>query len=72
MGISYEVTVRWAGKRPDNSLVRVVLWPGLQMQRLTTRVPDCGMLECAITSLVRVRAQEVRAKRAKRKVAQSA
>lgn len=72
MGISYEVTVRWAGKRPDNPLVRVVLWPGLQMQRLTTRVPDRGMLECAITSLVRVRAQEVRAERAKRKVAQSA
>ena len=72
MGISYEVTVRWAGKRPDNPLVRVVLWPGLQMQRLTTRVPDRGMLECAITSLVRVRAQEVRAERAKRKAAQSA
>lgn len=72
MGISYEVTVRWAGKRPDNPLVRVVLWPGLQMQRLTTRVPDRGMLECAITSLVRVRAQEVRAERAKREAAQSA
>lgn len=72
MGISYEVTVRWAGERPDNPLVRVVLWPGLQMQRLTTRVPDRGMLECAITSLVRVRAQEVRAERAKRKAAQSA
>lgn len=72
MGISYEVTVRWAGKRPDNPLVRVVLWPGLQMQRLTTRVPDRGMLECAITSLVRVRAQEVRAERAKREAAQNA
>lgn len=72
MGISYEVTVRWAGKRPDNPLVRVVLWPGLQMQRLTTRVPDRGMLECAITSLVRVRAQEVRAERAKLEAAQSA
>ena len=42
------------------------------MQRLTTRVPDRGMLECAIMSLVRVCAQEVRAERAKRKVAQSA
>ena len=72
MGISYEVTVRWAGKRPDNPLVRVVLWPGLQMQRLTTRVPDRGMLECAITSLVRVRAQEVRVERAKLEAAQSA
>ena len=63
MGISYEVTVRWAGRHPDNPLVRVVLWPGLQMQRLTTRVPDRGMLECAISSLVRVRAQEVRSAR---------
>ncbi|WP_232385568.1 MULTISPECIES: DUF1385 domain-containing protein [Enorma] len=65
MGISYEITVRWAGKHPDNPLVRIVLWPGLQMQRLTTRVPDRGMLECAISSLVRVRAQEVRAERAR-------
>lgn len=72
MGISYEITVRWAGRHPDNPLVRVVLWPGLQMQRLTTRVPDRGMLECAITSLVRVRAQEVRAERAKQEVAQGA
>ena len=65
MGISYEITVRWAGRHPDNPLVRVVLWPGVQMQRLTTRVPDRGMLECAISSLVRVRAQEVRAERAR-------
>ena len=72
MGISYEITVGWAGRHPDNPLVRVVLWPGLQMQRLTTRVPDRGMLECAITSLVRVRAQEVRAERAKQEVAQGA
>ena len=72
MGISYEITVRWAGRHPDNPLVRVVLWPGLQMQRLTTRVPDRGMLECAISSLVRVRAQEVRAERAKQEVAQGA
>lgn len=57
-GLSYEVTVKWAGSHPDNPLVRIVLWPGLQMQRLTTRVPDRGMLECAISSLERVRAQE--------------
>ena len=64
VGVSYEVTVTWAGGHPQSPLVRVVLWPGLQMQRLTTRVPDRGMLECAISSLVRVRAQEVRAGRA--------
>ena len=57
-GISYEVTVKWAGAHPDNPLVRLVLWPGLQMQRLTTNVPDPGMLECAIAALQRVDARE--------------
>lgn len=57
-GVSYEVTVKWAGSHPDSPLVRAVLWPGLQMQRLTTRVPDPGMLECAIAALRRVRATE--------------
>ena len=60
-GLSYEVTVRWAGSHPEMPLVRVVLWPGLQMQRLTTRVPDRGMLECAIAALRCVRAREERA-----------
>ncbi len=39
-GISYEITVKWAGSHPENPLVRVVLWPGMQMQRLTTNEPD--------------------------------
>ncbi len=50
-GVSYEITVRWAGSRPDNPLVRVILWPGMQMQRLTTNPPDEGMLECAIAAM---------------------
>ena len=50
-GISYEITVKWAGSRPDNPLVRVVLWPGMQMQRLTTNEPDDSMLECAIEAM---------------------
>lgn len=60
-GVSYEVTVKWAGEHPDLPLVRLVLWPGLQMQRLTTRVPDEGMLECAIAAMQRVRATELTA-----------
>ena len=60
-GVSYEVTVRWAGSHPENPLVRVVLWPGLQMQRLTTRVPDEWMLECAIAALRCVRQREEKA-----------
>ena len=57
-GLSYEVTVKWAGTHPDLPLVRVVLWPGLQMQRLTTRVPEESMLECAIAALECVRGRE--------------
>lgn len=50
-GVSYEITVKWAGQHPDNKLVKIVLWPGMQMQRLTTKEPDEGMLECAITAM---------------------
>lgn len=57
-GVSYEVTVKWAGSHPDLWLVKLVLWPGLQMQRLTTRVPDHDMLECAIDAMQRVYATE--------------
>lgn len=57
-GVSYEVTVKWAGSHPDNPLVKIALWPGLQMQRLATRKADPGMLECAIEALKRVDARE--------------
>ena len=50
-GVSYEITVKWAGSHPENPLVKVVLWPGLQMQRLTTREPGRGELECAIAAM---------------------
>ncbi len=53
-GISYEITVKWAGSHPENPLVKVVLWPGMQMQRLTTKEPDDGMLERAIAAMQRV------------------
>lgn len=53
-GISYEITVKWAGSHPDNPLVKVILWPGMQMQYLTTNEPDDGQLECAIAAMQRV------------------
>lgn len=59
-GISYEITVKWAGSHPENPLVKVVLWPGMQMQRLTTNEPDDEMLECAIAAMQRVLAREER------------
>ncbi len=60
-GLSYEVTVKWAGSHPDNPLVRIALWPGLMMQKLTTRTADEGMLECAIAALRLVDEHEKRA-----------
>ncbi len=47
-GISYEF-IRYAGKH-DNLFVKVLAAPGLWMQRLTTKEPDDGMIEVALTS----------------------
>ena len=50
-GVAYEITVKWAGSHPNNPLVKVILWPGMQMQYLTTREPDDGQIECAIEAM---------------------
>ena len=57
-GLGYELTVKWAGAHPERKSVRVVLWPGLQMQKLTTAEPDDSMLECAIAAMKMVLARE--------------
>jgi uncharacterized protein YqhQ len=49
-GLAYEITVKWAGSRPDNPLVKVLLWPGLQLQRMTTAEPDDSMIEIAVAA----------------------
>lgn len=56
-GVSYEV-LRFCGKHMDKGWVRLIAWPGLQLQKLTTAEPDYGMLEVAIHSLQKVRARE--------------
>jgi uncharacterized protein YqhQ len=50
-GLAYEVTVKWAGNHSENAFVKVLLWPGMQLQRLTTREPDDGMVEVAAAAL---------------------
>ena len=57
-GLAYELTVKWAGPRADKWYVRILLWPGLQMQRLTTAEPSDDMLEVAIASTMLVVAAE--------------
>lgn len=49
VGISYEIN-RWAG-RHDNALSSFLSWPGRQLQHLTTKEPDDGMMECAIRAM---------------------
>jgi uncharacterized protein YqhQ len=52
-GIAYEF-IRYAGQHLENPLVAAISWPGLQLQRLTTREPDDSQLEVAIASLKKV------------------
>jgi uncharacterized protein YqhQ len=59
-GLAYEVTVKWAGQRPENPFVKVLLWPGMQLQRMTTREPDDGMVEVAVAALKAVAEREAR------------
>ena len=56
-GLSYEV-IKWAGKNRNKSWVRVLMWPGLMLQNLTTREPDLDQLAVAIRSLEEVLANE--------------
>ncbi len=48
-GLSYEL-LKWAG-RSDGAVVKILSWPGLMLQRLTTDEPTDEQLEVAILSL---------------------
>jgi uncharacterized protein YqhQ len=56
-GLSYEV-IKWAGKNRRKAWVRVLMWPGLMLQNLTTREPDRDQLAVAIAALESVLAVE--------------
>jgi uncharacterized protein YqhQ len=56
-GLSFEV-IKWAGKNRRKRWVRSVMWPGLQLQKLTTREPDLSQLAVAIASMDAVLAVE--------------
>ncbi len=53
-GVAFEF-IRISGKYSDLPLVRVLTWPGMQFQRLTTREPDLEMCAVAIAALEKVR-----------------
>lgn len=49
-GISYEF-LKWSSCNDNHPLVKMVIAPGLALQRLTTREPDDSQLEVAIRSM---------------------
>lgn len=57
VGLSYEV-IKYAGKHKDSAFMKTVMYPGLLLQRLTTREPDASQIEVAIKALEGVLAQE--------------
>ena len=52
IGCGYEL-IKLAGRR-DNWFTRAISAPGKALQKITTREPDDGMIECAIAAMERV------------------
>ena len=52
-GISYEV-IRFTGKRRDWQWVQILSWPGLAVQKITTREPTDDQIEVAIAAMKKV------------------
>lgn len=57
VGLSYEV-IKYAGKHMDSGVMKVLMYPGMLLQRLTTREPDLPQIEVAIKALAGVMALE--------------
>lgn len=52
-GLSFEF-LRFSSKMKDNALIRILIQPGLLIQRLTTREPDDSQIEVAVRALEEV------------------
>ena len=52
-GISYEL-IRLAGKFGRYKIIKILFYPGLLLQKITTREPDEKQLEVAIVSLKKI------------------
>jgi uncharacterized protein YqhQ len=66
-GIAYEI-IRFAGKHPQQPVLRLLLAPGLWLQRLTTREPTLDQIEVSIRALREVLRLEGRLTSEERKV----
>jgi uncharacterized protein YqhQ len=56
-GLSFEV-IKWAGRNRGKGWVQTIMWPGMQLQRLTTREPDLDQLAVSCAALEAVLAVE--------------
>jgi len=56
-GIAYEI-IKFAGKFKDSFITKLLTFPGLLMQKITTREPEPEMIEVAIRSLESVLEKE--------------
>jgi uncharacterized protein YqhQ len=56
-GLSFEV-IKWAGRNRHKRGVQRLVWPGMQLQKLTTREPDHAQLAVAIAAMEAVLAVE--------------
>ena len=56
-GIAFEL-IKWFGRNRTKRWARALMWPGMQLQRLTTREPDLSQLAVAIAALEAVLAVE--------------
>jgi uncharacterized protein YqhQ len=59
-GLAYEVSVKWAANHAENPVVKAIMWPGMQLQRMTTAPPDDSMVEIAVAAMELVVAREDR------------
>jgi uncharacterized protein YqhQ len=49
-GLSFEL-IKWAGRNRRKPWVQKLMWPGMQLQKLTTREPDHEQLAVAISAM---------------------
>ncbi len=56
-GVAFEF-IMWSARNQENPMVRMLVWPGLQLQKLTTREPTDDQVEVAMAALKKVLAME--------------
>lgn len=56
-GLSFEL-IKFAGRNRGRAWVQLIIWPGMQLQKLTTREPEDDQVVVAITALEAVLAVE--------------